>query len=98
MGAITTGTGIAMETEIGTATVTGIAIAAATATAVTATEAEGTAMSGEATGMGETRGVVRGGTEETIALLFLSHQNVEKVAGTTKKEDKVFHRVIHTAT
>lgn len=91
VGVITTETGIAMETEIGTATVTGIATAAATATVAMATEAEGTVMTGEAIGMGETRGAMRGGTKETIALLFLSHQNVEKADGTTEKENKVFH-------
>ncbi|KAG7220615.1 hypothetical protein INR49_017869, partial [Caranx melampygus] len=83
VGRIVTATEIATETETGIVTETGIATAAAAAAAAAATEtaametgARGTEMTGGGTGMGETGGVGTGGTEETIALLFLSHRNV----------------------
>lgn len=86
-GRIATETGIAMETEIGTATGTGIGTAAAaTAIVVTEMEAGGTERIGGVKGMGERGGAQRGETEEMIASLSLSHQNVERAGGTTKEK------------
>lgn len=80
-----TETEIAMGTGIATATETAIATAVVvTATVVTEKEAGGIEMIVGVTGMGETRGAGRGGTEEMIALLSLNHQNAGRAGGTTK--------------
>lgn len=69
-----------------TATATGIDTAAATVTVGTATEAGGIERNGGVTGMGETGGAGRGGTEEMRASLFPSHQNAGRAGGITKEE------------